>query len=308
MLTLSSSPARFLRQKGTTMLRLMIAGLLLAASSASAQTSPVTISPDGQFAIVQKDLGAERWAIVQDRNNRTITGNVFSPAGGPAQFVWCDSIGNSNYRCSGSSGCAQQPCQWASIATVTLPDSFFAVPGQPTPQPTPPPTSSLSGLLGTWEFTFKIITTFTFEYRLQQLGTSTSGYPAIVGVNELGDRIVVARVQDIDPGNGLPYEYALAEKAAGTCQFYVFNQTSTDRVAGLHTAAFQLSNGDCDDFLGEDDMAGIRTSRSASAQTAQTAGVKNARKARSRAVRSEARVSGERADAALGDLFRRLQQ
>lgn len=293
---------------------------LALAFPAMAQNSPVTLSPDGHSLLVQKNLGLQRWAIVRDQSSRSVTGNIFNPEGG-SQFVWCENQGGEQYRCLGSDGCAQEPCIWSLIANVAIPESFFTIAGRPvptpfptprptsapTPQPTQPPVGGLQGLLGTWELTFTIISTFTFEYRLQRVQTGSSGYPIIVGRNVIGDTIVVARIQDLDPGNGLPFEYALAEQVAGVCQLYVFDQSGADRVSGLHSSALELSNGDCGSFLGEDFMTGVRVSRLASAKSAfEATVVKRAINRRTRSLRSEMRDAKAAVSAHSDDLFRTL--
>lgn len=249
---------------------LVAAMLLSIASHSSAQTSPVTISPDGQFAIVQKDVGDQRWAIVQDRGNRRITGNVFSSTGGPAQFVWCDFIGNSTYRCSGSSGCAQQPCQWSTLANVTLSDAFFSVPGGqptprpssvPTPRPTSPPAGGLQGLLGTWDMTYRIVSQFVDTLRLRRLDT-VQGIPVVVGVNESGGTIVGGEADDIFPENTVSYEWAVVDIGPVICQAYIFDR-SGDSATGRYYIATHISD-ECGTFVGAYPMTGVRTSRTAS--------------------------------------------
>lgn len=298
------------------MLRLLIAGFLVAAAAGATDAraqSAVSFSPDSRFVLVQKNLGDQRWAIVRDQSDRSVTGNIFNP-GGDAQFVWCRNLGGESYECVGNSGCTFGGCDWAPLGTVTVPESFFqlSVVGptpRPTPKPTPqptPPLTGLSGLLGTWDLTFKIISTFTFEFRLQRLATATGGYSIIVGKNELGDAIVVGRVQDLDPGNGLPYEYALAEKTVGVCNLYVFDQTGTDRVAGLESSAFQKANGDCGTFLGTADMTGVRVSRLASTSRA-TEAVNRALKRRGRAAKAEMRDATGSEIPELGALFEKIR-
>lgn len=299
----------------------LAACLTLALGSSARAQSDATVTPEGQYTLVQKNLGTQRWAIVRDQTSKTITGNIFNPEGG-SQFVWCNHLGGEAYSCVGNNGCNAEPCTWATIADVTIPEWFFQVRGgpaptaaptprptpRPTPKPTPPPASGLQGLLGTWDFTFRIISTFTFQYRLQRTQTSTSGYPIIVGRNELGDTILVARVQDIDPGNTLPYDYTLFEQTVGICNLYVFDQTGTDRVSGLHASAFQQSNGDCGTLLGQDPMTGVRVSRLASDASKHAAStVKRAVNRHARALRAEMREApGDDTSADLDTLLRAM--
>lgn len=281
------------------MIRLLIAGLVIGGllhSPAFSQTSSVTLSPDGQFALVQKNVGDERWAIVQDRNNRKITGNVFSSSGGPAQFVWCDWIGGTNYRCSGSSGCYQQPCSWSTIGTVSLSDSFLSVPGgqptpQPTSQPTPrptPPATGLQGLIGTWDATFRIVSSYTYRYRFQEVRQSTVGnYQILVGRDEQNDVVLLARTHDLSPGTPTDYTYFVLEDDAIVCEAYLFNQTGPDRLSGVHSSALVVG-GECGNAIGQNDANAIRVSRSAS-ETASPQALRRAVKQQKRSVRGQAR-------------------
>ncbi len=127
--------------------------------------------------------------------------------------------------------------------------------------------NSLNDLLGTWRFTFTIISTFTDIYRLSRIDTST-GTPLIAGTNEYGDPVVAGRIQDVNPGNPLPYEFALLEPSDFLiCRFFVFNKTGNNSVEGLY---FQIDvrNGVCgtaaSDISNPSPMTGIRTSRSTS--------------------------------------------
>ncbi|MBY0274290.1 hypothetical protein K2Z84_03040 [Candidatus Binatia bacterium] len=111
-----------------------------------AQTS---VTPDGHFAMVQKQVGSERWTIVRDQSDMSITGNVLDDRG-RSSFVWCSWLGEESYDCSGNSYCfagGEEDCPWTFIATVELPESFFGLPigggigtGDPAPSsPTPTP-------------------------------------------------------------------------------------------------------------------------------------------------------------------------
>jgi outer membrane protein assembly factor BamB len=98
---------------------------------ASAQPSGVQITPDGLYNLVSKDVGAERWAITRN-DDGTITGNVFFPDGGDPKFVWCEEQSSTEEDitlvCSGADRCTLETCtpdDWAFIAEVTLPFSFF---------------------------------------------------------------------------------------------------------------------------------------------------------------------------------------
>ena len=127
--------------------------------------------------------------------------------------------------------------------------------------------SSLNDLLGTWRFRYTIISTFTSTYRLSRVDTST-GTPLVVGINEYGNPVVAGRIQDVNPGNPLPYELALLEPSDFLfCRFFVFNKTGSNSVEGFY---FQIDvrNGVCgtaaSDISNPYPMTGIRTSRSTS--------------------------------------------
>lgn len=113
-------------------------GVLLAAPALAQSESGVQISPDEKRVLVSKDVAGLRWAITRN-DDGTVTGNVFSPDGGPPQFVWCDETGREgsdvSYRCSGADACPLTPCEtdeWVFIADVTLPDSFFSADAEET--------------------------------------------------------------------------------------------------------------------------------------------------------------------------------
>lgn len=245
---------------------LLAAAMIAALPQLAAAQSPVTVSPDGQTALVQKDVGSERWAIAQNRQTRQITGNVFFSDGRPAQFLWCRWVGGISYECLGNNGCNQEPCTWSTVATVQLPDSFFAVPGgqatpRPTPRPTPGPTpapSGLQGLLGTWDFT---TAGTTFRYRLQRIVTTNDGTRGIVGLDGLNDTVVVVELPD---DIGEEFDYGLLDPSGAACLFHLFFQVSTNRVAGV-SALTDVVGGECTaDIIGIPlGMSGVRISNSA---------------------------------------------
>ena len=105
----------------------------------------------------------------------------------------------------------------------------------------PPSSTNLRSLLGTWQFTYRIISTFTRTYRLSQVVTTT-GIPLISGTDEYGALIIAGRIQDIRPGTNLPYDYALLDDGIFLCSFYLFNKIGSDAVRGLH---YVIHNGDC---------------------------------------------------------------
>ena len=121
--------------------------------------------------------------------------------------------------------------------------------------------SSLNDLLGTWRFTYTILSTWTDIYRLSRIDTST-GTPLIVGTDQYGGPVAGGRIQDISPGNSLPYEFALLDPSIIICQFFLFDKTGTNRVEGVY---IQIDDGECDgDASNPYPMIGTRTSRATS--------------------------------------------
>ena len=149
---------------------------------------------------------------------------------------------------------------------------------------TPSGGSGLRSLLGTWRFTYRIISTFTYAYRLSRVVTTT-GTPLISGTDEYGDRIIAGRIQDIRPGTDLPYEYTLLDDGIIICRFYLFNKTGNNSVSGVQ---YTISNGDCSgSFFDPNPMTGRRVSLSTSSDSAvlqpQTAAVSRQREELQRA-------------------------
>lgn len=130
----------------------------------------------------------------------------------------------------------------------------------------PPISTSLRSLLGTWQFTYRIISTFTRTYRLSQVVTTT-GIPLISGTDEYGALIIAGRIQDIRPGTNVPYDYALLDDGIFLCSFYLFNKIGSDAVRGLH---YIIHNGDCSgsSIFDPDPMTGRRISLSTLSESA----------------------------------------
>ena len=87
--------------------------------------------PDDTRVLAQKDVGAERWAMSRNFDDGTAAGNIFRSDGGDPAFVYCTPTGTANqFDCSGADKCSDSSCDelFTPIATVTLPESFFAVP------------------------------------------------------------------------------------------------------------------------------------------------------------------------------------
>jgi len=87
-------------------------------------------TPDGKRVLVNKDVGADRWAIALNNDDQTVIGNVFQADGSPAFIVCTPLAGENDFACSGADGCTVEPCtdQFSFIDNVTLPGTFFEVP------------------------------------------------------------------------------------------------------------------------------------------------------------------------------------
>lgn len=119
----------------------LVFGLSILGASTAAfaqQPSGRQTTPDGKQVLVNREQSGLQWAISYTPGDGTITGNVFDPAGGAPQFIWCERVGDDgsvdpsavliDWRCEGSFACDQSPClatNWDEIATVPLPGSFF---------------------------------------------------------------------------------------------------------------------------------------------------------------------------------------
>ncbi len=84
---------------------LVIAALLLTPIVAAAQSRGMQITPDSRRILVNKDIGSERWAITQNQDDATVTGNVFQSGGGAPAFIFCEPNGDA-LRCFGTSACS----------------------------------------------------------------------------------------------------------------------------------------------------------------------------------------------------------
>ncbi|MBI3767826.1 MAG: hypothetical protein HY271_04930 [Deltaproteobacteria bacterium] len=95
--------------------------------------SGMQVTPDSKRTLINKDVADERWAITHNADG-SVTGNVFFPGGGPPKFVSCQELahtgGDVTLTCSGADACVLAPCdagEWAFIAQVTLPETFFGL-------------------------------------------------------------------------------------------------------------------------------------------------------------------------------------
>ena len=97
----------------------------------------VQIQPGGGRVLVSKDVGAERWAIVRDESDGTVTGNVFIAGETTPRFVFCREIATNpssaeiTYDCRGAAQCVEAPCDpagWVSLGEVRISATFFFPP------------------------------------------------------------------------------------------------------------------------------------------------------------------------------------
>ncbi len=116
--------------------------ILAMTGSAFAQAG-VQLTPDSARYLISKDVGAERWAISVNVEDRTATGNVFMSDGSPTAFVWCDITDITpdpdpaqtvyTLSCWGADACTAAPCaesEWSFIRDgIELTGSFLLPPG-----------------------------------------------------------------------------------------------------------------------------------------------------------------------------------
>lgn len=94
--------------------------------------SALRLTPDENNLLISKDVGGQRWAITRNVDGGTVTGNVFFPGGGPAQFVSCEEVdfspGGITLACRGADACRCAPCSasdWTPLAEVVVPSEFL---------------------------------------------------------------------------------------------------------------------------------------------------------------------------------------
>lgn len=121
---------------------LTIAASVQLAGSARAQSgSGLQMTPDSRRYLISKDVGAERWAISFNLDDRTVTGNVFKTDGSAPSFIWCritSETPNADPRqtsytlaCSGADACDAAPCTsdgWTPIASGLVISGDFLLP------------------------------------------------------------------------------------------------------------------------------------------------------------------------------------
>ena len=195
---------------------------LVALASPTLAQSPTTLGRDSEAILINKNVGAEQWAITRSFATRSVSGNVFTPGAEP-QFVFCEQgqvVGDAvRLSCSGMGRCETSPCaeEWRPIASVALPISFFDVgpPGEP----------GLAGLIGAWRlFEYEELETVRERFDLSEI-EDRAGRPTVVGRNDEGHVVLVQLSADIAPGTPSPYEFVAALIDDAYCRFYSFNRT-----------------------------------------------------------------------------------
>ncbi|MBY0277538.1 hypothetical protein K2Z84_19570 [Candidatus Binatia bacterium] len=119
----------------------LVASLQLAGVAHAQSASGLQMTPDSRRYLISKDVGAERWAISFNLNDRTVTGNVFKTDGSAPSFIWCritSETPNAEPRqtsytldCSGADACAAAPCTsdgWKEIASGLVISGDFLLP------------------------------------------------------------------------------------------------------------------------------------------------------------------------------------
>ena len=97
------------------LLRLALLGTLASMAlipPAHAQNRGTQLTREANRVLVNKDVGAERWAISLNEDG-TATGNVFRSDGGPPSFVFCSPLppGANAFSCSGADACSSEGVQ-----------------------------------------------------------------------------------------------------------------------------------------------------------------------------------------------------
>ena len=151
-------------------------------------------------------------------------------------------------------------------AFTTLPVSPIVVSPRPTTtapppdrDPTPPPAPSpnqlqIERLIGTWEFSYTLISEFTDTYRLNDVRESsiTPGEWVILGTNQFGGLVIAL----YSPRLGM---FSLLDPGIIIDQFFTFDFVGSNTVSGC----YYLVDKDDESFSRCFDMTGVRTSSTA---------------------------------------------
>lgn len=115
--------------------------LQLAGGALAQSGSGLQMTPDSRRYLISKDVGAERWAISFNLDDRTVTGNVFRTDGSAPSFIWCRITSETpsadprqtsyTLDCSGADACGAAPCSsggWTEIASGLIITGDFLLP------------------------------------------------------------------------------------------------------------------------------------------------------------------------------------
>jgi hypothetical protein len=125
----------------------------------------------------------------------------------------------------------------STVATTTVTTTSSTTTTQP---------RGLPGLLGTWDFTYSIISTFQDRYVMSSVQTSDTGVPFIL-VYDVYDGLsdaIVARPVDLGFAS-FPFEFALLDESTFFCDFFVFNRTGANAVSGQYYLTDVNFDGSC---------------------------------------------------------------
>ncbi|MEO6030031.1 MAG: serine protease [Candidatus Binatia bacterium] len=110
------------------------------AGSSDEKPSGLQTTPDGKRTLINKPVGTEQWAITENVEDQTVTGNIFFTDGRDPQFLACERLGDDGnpnpalvmirYSCAVSTKCTSTDCpapnDWVTLPDeVTLPGSFL---------------------------------------------------------------------------------------------------------------------------------------------------------------------------------------
>lgn len=122
--------------------------------------------------------------------------------------------------------------------------------------------TSLSSLIGRWEFLYTIVSTFADHYSLPS-PIIQNGVPFILGTDlDFGGPVAAARLQDLVPGSAVPFTFGLLDPDITVCDFFIFNKTGTNTVSGQYYLVLKDALGNCASFFTGDahPMTGLRFS------------------------------------------------
>jgi len=189
--------------------------LTIPASGASAAVTGIQWSPDAARLLVNKDVGAERWAITLNLSDFSATGNVFYTDDRAPSFIWCQKTGEDfdadfgeldlRYTCFGSDravgGFAAN--DWVEISdNVVLPLSFFI----PEPE-TCDLSGALNGANSNSSDSFWDCVGFDAPFQWQ-IFTNGTGVSTATGAFNFDAFNEGCRIAELDDGSFLDVEYS----------------------------------------------------------------------------------------------------